>query len=77
MKYLKKSGFTLLGVDGGLYILLKSGAGVLECYCKENTQRGLIHISSHPFLNLHLFLSSAIECLFFFLIAHYIMNLTL
>lgn len=55
MEYLKKSGFTLPGVDYGLYTFLKSGAGVWECYCKENTQQGLIHITSHPLLNLHLF----------------------
>lgn len=62
MKYLKKSSLTLLGVDCGLYTFLKSGAGVWECYCKENTQGGLIHITSHPLLNLHLFPCPTIGC---------------
>lgn len=57
MKHLKKSGFTLLGVDCGLHKFLKWGAGVWEGYCKEKMQGILIHIT---FLNLHLFPSPAI-----------------
>lgn len=74
MKYLKKSGFTLLGADCCLSAFLKSEAGVWECYRKENTQGGSnpYHFTSPPEF-VPLFLSNY----WVVFVAYYILNSTL